>query len=172
MPITTSDGHERFGADAIHYRTEDNNNIFILGESKAYTNDYQFNKAFKESLSSILNTYNNHRGEMNFYLYDDFIDESLVKIAKDYKNGIITDAKVYLVCLITYNEKIKINKQKEEDVIKKSIMNIIKEHCSKLDENIFKDIKDHGLLDRINYIIFPIWQFKVLIQNFQKLIGK
>ena len=36
MHITTSPQHERFGADAIHYKIEGNKNIIILGEAKTY----------------------------------------------------------------------------------------------------------------------------------------
>jgi len=70
MPITTSVGHERFGVDAIHYKKENNKNIFFLGESKAYTygEQCQFYTAFEESLSSIITTYKNIDDEMGLYI--------------------------------------------------------------------------------------------------------
>ena len=34
MNITTSSEHERFGADAIHYKIENGKNILVLGEAK------------------------------------------------------------------------------------------------------------------------------------------
>lgn len=34
MKIATSSEHERFGADAIHYKIQDAKNIIILGEAK------------------------------------------------------------------------------------------------------------------------------------------
>lgn len=34
MKITTSPNHERYGADAIHYKREDSKNIIVLGEAK------------------------------------------------------------------------------------------------------------------------------------------
>lgn len=33
MPITTSSEHERYGADAIHYKVDGKNNVIILGEA-------------------------------------------------------------------------------------------------------------------------------------------
>lgn len=37
MRITTSKSHERFGADAIHFKIENDKPIVILGEAKTYT---------------------------------------------------------------------------------------------------------------------------------------
>lgn len=59
MPITTSAEHERYGADAIHYKIEDGKNIIVLGEAKAYTSKYQFAAAFQKAIDSILDTYEN-----------------------------------------------------------------------------------------------------------------
>src|SRR5690606_26035084 len=39
--ITTSIGHERFGADAIHYKRDGDTNVLILGESKCYESKYK-----------------------------------------------------------------------------------------------------------------------------------
>ena len=54
MRITTSKSHERFGADAIHYKIENGKNIIVLGEAKTYTSEYKFNEAFEDALNSIL----------------------------------------------------------------------------------------------------------------------
>lgn len=40
MKIATSSEHERFGADAIHYKIQDAKNIIILGEAKTYSSNY------------------------------------------------------------------------------------------------------------------------------------
>ena len=77
MSITTSSGHERFGADAIHYKIEQDKHIIILGEAKTYTSKYKFNKAFEEALDSIINTYNNIRKELRLYVHEDFLDDEL-----------------------------------------------------------------------------------------------
>lgn len=40
MSITTSSDHERYGADAIHFKVQEDKNIIVLGEAKAYTSKY------------------------------------------------------------------------------------------------------------------------------------
>ncbi|WP_051529977.1 DUF1837 domain-containing protein [Anoxybacteroides tepidamans] len=171
MAITTSEGHERFGADAIHYKYENDKNIIILGESKVYKSDYQFKNAFEKSLESILSTYNKHTEELNLYLYDDFLDDDLVPIAKSYKQGKLKNVEVQLVCLIAYNETKTIDKVNEMQ-IKKEIVNIIEERCNSLEKEIFKCISSEGLLPRMNYLIFPVWNLEDLLINFQRLIGR
>lgn len=170
MPITTSSGFERFGVDAIHYNVNDNKHIFFLGESKAYISAYSFKNAFNTSLKSIIDSYENHRKELDLYLYDDFLDDSLIEIAKDYKNGTIRNMEIHLVCLVAYNETEKVKKQ-SEDQIKADIMKIIKARCNSLEKGIFSNI-DNSLLSRINYIIFPIWDLENLITTFQRMVGK
>lgn len=171
MVITTSHGHERFGADAIHYKYEDNKNIIILGESKVYISNYQFKKAFENSIESILSTYDKHTEELNLYTYDDFLDEDLKPIAKSYKKGLLKNVEIQLVCLVAYNETTFIEK-KEESQIKKEIVKIIEKKCSSLDKKIFKVAENTGLLPRLNYIIFPIWDLEELLKQFQSLIGR
>ena len=51
MKITTSPEHERFGADAIHYKVQEDKNIIILGEAKTYTSKYKFSEAFSDALT-------------------------------------------------------------------------------------------------------------------------
>ncbi len=123
MPITTSVGHERFGAGAIHYKYENNKNCFLLGESKAYTSAYRFSKAFEDALTSIINTYNTLSKELNLYIYDDFIDSDLLHIAKGFKNSTLKNCEIQLVSIIIYNESKKLNKTSEED-IKEQIVEI------------------------------------------------
>ena len=66
MSITTSANHERFGADAIHYKIENGKHIMIFGEAKTYTSSYKFNEAFEDALDSIINTYNQRRKELKW----------------------------------------------------------------------------------------------------------
>ena len=61
MPIKTSSQHERFGADAIHFKIENDKPIIILGEAKTYTSKYKFSQAFEDAITSILSTYSSHR---------------------------------------------------------------------------------------------------------------
>lgn len=167
--IITSVGHERFGADAIHYKKADTNNIILLGESKCYKSDYQFKTAFEASLTSISNTFTNINKELDLYIYDDFIEPELEDVAKKYKNNTLKNVHFELVCLIAYNENKVINGTKEIE-IKDSIKAIIEERCSSLDSTCF-NVVDGRVLSRINYVIFPIWNFDKLLEEFKTLVG-
>ena len=164
QPITTSTGLERFGADAIHFKIEDNNNVFILGEAKCYESKYKFRCALWNALQSITDTYTNFDKELNLYVYDDFIDPLLQDIAKRYKEGTLTNVRFELVCIVVYNETKKITKDNERD-IKEEIKRIICEKCQSFDESLFDKI-DSKVLKRINYIVFPIWDLDKLLDDF------
>jgi Cap4 SAVED domain len=170
MPITTSVELERFGADAIHYKYKDNKNLFFLGEAKTYVSKYKFETAVEDAIKSILKTYDGHRKELGRYVYDSFIDDTLIEVARDYKNGMLKDVELHLVVVITYCETKKIDK-KSETQIKKDIIKVIEERVKAVDKDIFKNI-DTGLYPRFNYIILPIWELDLLLEEFQKLIGK
>ena len=131
MPLTTSRGHERFGADAIHYRKNDNQNIVYIGESKAYKSNYKFKQAFAESLNSIIDTYNSLQEELLLYTYDDFIDPKLQDIAEQLKDGELENVRYELVCLISYSE-LKKPLAECENEIKENIEGIILERFSSL----------------------------------------
>ena len=167
--ITTSVGHERFGADAIHYKKTDTQNLILLGESKCYKSDYQFKNAFTTSISSIVNTVKTFSKELDLYTYDDFIEPELEEVAKSYKKNQLADIQFELVCLVAYNETQDV-KGKNEQEIKKSIKHIIEERCAGLGEECY-DGFEARIVDRINYIIFPIWQFDQLLDDFQNRVG-
>ncbi|MBD3339717.1 MAG: DUF1837 domain-containing protein [Candidatus Lokiarchaeota archaeon] len=167
--ITTSVGHERFGADAIHYKRNDTDNIIILGESKCYKSNYQFANAFNTSLESIINTLNNFSEELDLYTYDDFIEPALELIAKKYKIGELENVQYELVCLIAYNETQTLLGENETD-IKNSIEKIIKDRCQTLDKECYDKINSR-ILNRLNYIIFPIWELDKLLDEFKKKVG-
>lgn len=167
--ITTSVGHERFGADAIHYKKDHDKNIIIIGESKCYKSDYKFKSAFETSLSSIETTFNNLSNELKLYIYDDFIEPELENIAKKYKANTLPDVHFELVCLIAYNETKVLTGNNEKD-IKQSISSIIEKRCSSLEDSCFNTIDDK-VIDRINYVIFPIWDMDKLLAEFQTLVG-
>ena len=167
--ITTSTGHERFGADAIHYKNEENKHVFILGESKCYKSDYKFNQAFKVSIESIGDTFKKLDSELNVYLYDDFIEDELRDIAVKYKDGTLNDVKFELVCLVIYNETKKISGE-DEDEIKSEILEMIHERCKSIDDSVFNSL-DHKLIPRLNYIIFPVWELDDLLSKFMKMVG-
>lgn len=167
--ITTSVGHERFGADAVHYKLLNNKHHFYLGESKCYESKYQFKNAFETSLKSIVSTVRTFNKELNLYTYDDFVEPPLEKVAKDYKANRLKDVHFELVCLVVYNETNKIEGRNERD-IKNSIKKIIEDRCGCVDSKCFDEIDDK-IIERINYVVFPIWKLDELLTSFESKIG-
>lgn len=168
MSITTSVDHERFGADAIHYKIEEGRHIIILGEAKTYTSKYKFNDAFEDALGSILSTYNNHRKELKLYVHEDFLDDELNKLAEDYLNNELRPVEVHLVSIVTYDEVSRLKKTNEYE-IKAQIEKIIEEKYKNFDKSKI-DINNNPILTRITYIIFPVWNLKDLAEKFQNMI--
>ncbi len=170
MRITTSVGHERFGADAIHYKYENDQNQLILGESKCYESSYQFNTAFNASVNSVCGTFNRISSEIASYIHDDFIEPELESIAKSYKNNTLPNVHFELVCLVIYNETTRITGSNEAE-IKASIKSIIENRCAATTSlSCFTD-NTGAIIDRINYIIFPVWKLDELLDAFSKQIG-
>lgn len=167
--ITTSTGHERFGADAIHYKNEEDEQVFILGESKCYKSDYKFKQAFEVSIESIGDTFKKLDSELNLYIYDDFIEDELRDVAIKYKDGDLGKVKFELVCLVIYNETKKINGEDEEK-IKSQILEVIHNRCMSIDESVFNGL-EKNLVPRLNYIIFPVWELDDLLSKFMKMVG-
>lgn len=168
MNIATSSDHERFGADAIHFKIENDKNIIILGEAKTYTSKYKFNEAFSDALDSILNTYNNHRSELGLYVHEDFLDDEMNVVAEKYLNNTLKSVEIQLVSIVTYNELSKIDKI-DENTIRNNIKKIIEDRYRNYDKNKI-DMKKNPILSRITYIVFPVWDLKELAEKFQKLI--
>lgn len=164
MPLTTSRGHERFGADAIHYNQNDGKNIIFIGESKTYKSRYKFKQAFSESLTSIVGAYESLQEELLLYTYDDFIDPKLQGVAEKLKEGTLQNVKYELVCLVSYSEQ-KDPLAECEEKIKENIEKIIIERLSLLGQDITKDISGH-LLNRIHYIVFPFWGLDEMLESF------
>jgi len=169
QPITTSTGMERFGADAIHYKSENGEHIMYLGESKCYESKYQFNKAFEKAVGSISTTFSNLSKELNLYVYDGFIETRLEDVVKRYKAGTLDPVRFELVCLIAYNETKALVKTKEDE-IKKSIQDVISERCKGLEDKHYGACEAH-VLERVNFIVFPIWALDELLDTFKNSIG-
>ena len=167
--ITTSTGHERYGADAIHYKNSESKNMIFLGEAKCYKSKYNFNSAFKQSLKSITDTFDNFSKELALYTYDDFIEPELEKVAKKFKSNELENTYFELVCLVAYNETNNRDGNSEKE-IKESIQNIIEDRCKNLQCDYYDKIEER-LLERINYIIFPIWKFDKLLEKFENKVG-
>lgn len=168
MKIATSSSHERFGADAIHYKIEKGKNIIILGEAKTYTSDYKFADAFSDALQSILKTYNDHRKELNLYVHEDFLDDQMNEIAEKYLDNTLDSVEVQLVSIITYNEVRKLKKEDEKE-IKAQIERIIEERYKSFDNKKIK-IARNPILARITYIVFPVWDLEEIAMKFQQMI--
>lgn len=169
MPLTTSANMERYGADAIHYNYFSGKHIIYIGEAKAYTSKYQFSTAFGAAVESILENFQNHRRELGLYTYDDFLDDDLVPIAKNYKNGKLNPVEIHLVSIIIYHETTALARLKESE-IKAKILEIVQSKAAKIEEKIYDKI-DPGILPRLNYIFFPIWEMDLLLKRFQSLIA-
>ena len=168
MPITTSSSHERFGADAIHYKIRDNKNIIILGEAKAYTSSYKFSSAFENAINSILDTYENLRTELNLYLHEDFLDAEMNRVAEAFLTNKLSNVEIELVSLVLYNETTDIKITNEQE-IKNQITQIICERYSNFDKSKI-DLDKHPILRRITYIVFPVWKLDEIADEFQKMI--
>lgn len=166
MKITTSSKHERFGADAIHFKYDKDKPIIILGEAKTYTSKYKFKEAFEDAITSILHTYENHRDEINFYTHEDFLDSEMNAVAEQYINNQLENVEVNLVCIVVYNETSTVHGD-TRDNIRKNIVDIIAKRYSEFDKEKI-DIKNNTILKRITYIIFPIWKLDELASDFQK----
>ncbi len=161
MPICTSASHERFGADAIHLKIDNGKYILYLGEAKSYISNYKFNTAFEEAINSIIRTYETHTTELDLYIYEDYIENEYQEVAEKYKNCNLENVEIHLVNIIIYNETEQIDKKED---IKQQIESIIKERYEKFD---FSKIDEKNpIVQRINYIIFPIWEFSKLLDKF------
>ena len=168
MKIATSSQHERFGADAIHYKIENGKNIIILGEAKTYTSNYKFSDAFSDAIESILSTYENHRKELNLYVHEDFLDSEMNDVAEKYLTNTLENVEIQLVVIVTYNENKTLNISDKND-IKKQIEAIIEERYKQYDNKKI-DIVNNPILKRITYIVFPVWDLKGLAELFQSII--
>ena len=168
MKITTSNRIERFGADAIYYKKENNDNIIILGEAKTYTSKYKFDDAFSESISSILSSYDNFRTELGLYTHEDFLDEELDLVAEQFLNNTLENTRIELVCIVTYHETKKLRITNQND-IHKQIEDILKSRFKSYDNRLI-DIEGKPILNRITYIVFPIWDLDKLAKKFQDMI--
>ncbi len=168
MPITTSAEHERYGADAIHYKIENGKNIIVLGEAKAYTSEYKFPSAFKKAIDSILDTYKRFRGELGLYLHEDFLDNDMDAIAESILENTLPNVEVELVSLVLYNENQVVSGNNESE-IKEQIKNIVQNRYKDFDNKKIP-IEDNPILRRITYIVFPIWKFEELATEFQNML--
>lgn len=78
------------------------------------------------------------------------------------------NVKYELVSLVLYNENQKIAVTNEAD-IKAQIEKIIQERYRSFDNSKI-DINGNPILKRITYIVFPVWNFDKLAEEFQDMI--
>lgn len=164
MQLTTNPAVERHGADAIHYRETGDVRFFILGESKCYESKYKFNAALQASIESIITSFNNIENELILYQLDDFIDPELQKVASDLKDGKLSNVRFELVCLVAYEENRDIDASSEEQ-IKANIEACITKRWTEVADNVYDGIRA-SLIERINYVVFPVWGLKALLDQF------
>lgn len=164
MQLTTNPAVERHGADAIHYRETDNVQLFILGESKCYESKYKFNAALKASIESIITSFNNIENELILYQLDDFIEPELQEVATDLKDGKLSGARFELVCLVAYEENKDIDASSEQQ-IKANIEACITERWARVADDIYDGIRA-SVIERINYVVFPVWGLEALLKEF------
>ncbi len=164
MQLTTNPAVERHGADAIHYQESGDVRLFVLGESKCYESKYKFNSALKASIESIMTSFNNIEDELILYQLDDFIDPELQQVATDLKDGNLSGVRFELVCMVAYEENKDIDASSEQE-IKENIERCIVERWAGVADDVYDGIRN-SVIDRINYVVFPVWGLEALLSEF------
>lgn len=164
MPITTNPALERNGADAIHYREDENRQLFILGESKCYESKYSFNSALKASVKSIIEAFENIENELVLYSYDDFIEDQLKEVAHKLKVGSLENPRFELVCLIAYEETKSIDANSAQEIYL-NLEQCIKERWNSSPDDLYEGVRA-PVVERIHYVVFPSWDLKGLLNDF------
>lgn len=164
QPVRTSDNHERFGADAIHYKGIGGNEVYI-GESKCYKSSYQFPKAFKESITSMEKTLGSFHNEVRKFVAGGFIEPELKQIAEQLLSNKLPQVKLNPVSIIIYNEKTKFSSTGPEVI--EQIKDAVLHQCSKITPEFYTNL-DEFALNRFTYIIIPVWKLDELLDEFVK----
>ena len=108
--------------------------------------------------------------QLHLYLHEDFLDSEMDEIAEMFLSKKLNPVEVDLVCLILYNETNKIAITNEEN-IKDQIKRIIEKRYKKY-SNSKIDLRQNPILNRITYIVFPVWEFEELAKEFEKQMGE
>lgn len=165
QPVRTSDSHERFGADAIHFSNKDGSHLY-LGESKCYISKYKFAEAFAVSLESMNTTLENFATEIKKFSVGGFIEEELSPVASKLLRNELSDLEIHPVSIIIYNESTKLIGDNSIK-IKQEIRETIKNQCEKIKAKAYEKILEADL-DRLTYIIMPVWELDKLLDEFSK----
>lgn len=164
MPLTTNPAVERHGADAIHFRPSNTQNIVFIGEAKSYSSSYKFKTALDDAITSILKTFNGISTELGLYVYDDFIDETLQAVARQIKTNTLPNVVYELVCLVSFTETDKKKNGATQNEIEDSIQKVVNEHLTK-HQTSYGSL-DQVTLGKIHFVILPFWDFDKLLEEF------
>lgn len=164
MPITTNPKIERHGSDAIHYKPDGPSHKLFLGEAKSYTAKNRFGAALRDAVDSILDAHANIQNELGLYIYDDFIDDALLPIAKAIKNNreVVT---IELVSIISYEETADKSGPSEAE-IKMCMERIVNDRLAKFRTSFFNG-KCPITLGRLHVFVMPVWDFSDLLVRFE-----
>lgn len=162
--VRTSDNHERFGADAIHYSNSGGHNLY-LGESKCYKSKYKFSDAFEASLESMNTTLTSYSSEIKKFATGNFIEDDLKLVASDILRNKIPDLKIHPTSIIIYNEHHRFSSS-DSDQMKSEIREAIKARCANVADSVYEKIHERAL-SRLTYIILPVWELDKLLQEFE-----
>lgn len=165
--VRTSDSHERFGADAVHFSNTAGNHLF-LGESKCYKSSYRFGQAFSESLKSMNTTLGNFPVEIKKFSVGSFIDDDMKPIATKILKNELSDLKIHPVSIIIYNETSKLIGASSIEM-KKEIQDVIIKQCGKIASDTYDAIPETALA-RMIYIVMPVWGLDELLEEFEKAL--
>lgn len=163
--VRTSDSHERFGADAIHFSNQQGNNLY-LGESKCYESSYRFPSAFAKSLASMNTTLTEFATEIKKFSAGNFIEEEMRPIADSILRNQIENFTINPVILIIYNETHKFTTG-DSSSIKQEILETVHRQCQKIGTEYYDDISA-PILAKYIYIVMPVWELDKLLDEFVK----
>ena len=90
------------------------------------------------------------------------------KIAEDFLNNKLKPIEIHLVSIIIYDETKPINKT-NQDEIQEQIEMIIKDRYKNFDDSKI-ELDKNPILNRITYIVFPVWELKELAEKFQNML--
>lgn len=167
MTITTNPALERNGADAMHLgKDDDGSYVIYIGEAKTYTS--RFKAAFKAAISSIITAHAEHRSELQLYQYEEYLEEPVKVLIKDYLKGKI-QLPVRLVIIISYCSDVTPSKTSMEEFIKHYIDDAIAE-CKKIKDADYEGINE-ALLSELHYLIFPVDELEKLLGDFRTKLG-
>ena len=161
--VRTSDAHERFGADAVHYSNINGHHLY-LGESKCYKSSYKFAEAFSVSLKSMHTTLENFPSEIKKFSTGNFIEDEMKPVAENILKNNLAGLRVHPTSIIIYNETGKLSGDSPEE-IKAMIQKIIINQCEKINKETYGIIPTLSL-SRMTYIIMPVWDLDSLLEDF------